>query len=321
VGIAIASFLLTAALLSIVQLVVTEPRMLLLERFVAGGGWLEVALLSAYAAFVSSKLADEKKNRLYRPLIWRFFSVVFFAQLIIGLAGLERFLMTGALHLPVPALIVAGPIYRGSGFFMLVLFLCTIVLAGPAWCSYLCYIGSWDDLAARARRKPAGLPGYAAAMRIGIFVAVLAVAWLLRQTGAGASIAGGVAISFGLTGVGIMVFWSRRAGSMVHCTTFCPISLLANLLGKVSPFRLRIGDECDSCGTCSLACRYDALQDEDIQKRRPGLTCTLCGDCLAVCRPRQLHYRFAGLAPDRARALFLVLVVSLHAAFLGVARL
>ena len=45
--------------------------------------------------------------------------------------------MTGKLHLPVPALIVAGPVYRGSVGFMLILFLCTILLVGPAWCSHL----------------------------------------------------------------------------------------------------------------------------------------------------------------------------------------
>ncbi|HDJ22855.1 MAG TPA: 4Fe-4S binding protein [Candidatus Aminicenantes bacterium] len=63
------------------------------------------------------------------------------------------FLMTGKLHLPVPALILAGPIYRGTLSFMLILFLVTIVLVGPAWCSHLCYVGAWDDIACRRKRR------------------------------------------------------------------------------------------------------------------------------------------------------------------------
>jgi hypothetical protein len=41
---------------------------------------------------------------------WTFFSVVFFAQLVLGLAGMPSMLMTGELHAPVPALILAGPV-------------------------------------------------------------------------------------------------------------------------------------------------------------------------------------------------------------------
>ena len=77
---------------------------------------------------------------------------MFFAQFVFGVAGVERLLMTGQLHVPVPAVVVAGPLYRGEGLFMPILFAATLLLVGPAWCSYLCYVGSWDGLAATARR-------------------------------------------------------------------------------------------------------------------------------------------------------------------------
>ena len=118
-----------------------------------------------------------------------------------------------------------------------------------------------------------------------------------------------------------MLVCSRRTGSMVHCTVYCPIGLLAGTLGKLSPFRLRIlKDACTDCGACTLTCRYDALRPEDIRARRPGLSCTLCGDCLAACAGRFIEYRLPGLSAARARTVFLVLIVSLHAVFLGVAR-
>ena len=34
---------------------------------------------------------------------------------------------------PIPAMILAGPLYRGEGFFMPLLFLSTIFFVGPAW--------------------------------------------------------------------------------------------------------------------------------------------------------------------------------------------
>jgi len=60
---------------------------------------------------------------------------------------------------------------------------------------------------------------------------------------------------------------------------------------------------------------------KQISIRRPGFTCTLCGDCLAGCKDNQIHYRFPGLGPLSARAVFTVIIVALHASFLGVARL
>jgi hypothetical protein len=63
------------------------------------------------------------------------------------------------------------------------------------------------------------------------------------------------------------------------------------------------------------------LNEADIKRRRPGITCTLCGDCVTTCKPGQITYWLPGLNPPRARAVFIVIIVALHAAFLGVARM
>jgi len=60
---------------------------------------------------------------------------------------------------------------------------------------------------------------------------------------------------------------------------------------------------------------------EDIAARRPGLSCRLCGDCLGACRGRSIEYRLGRLSPGAARTTFVVLVVSLDAVFLSVARI
>jgi NAD-dependent dihydropyrimidine dehydrogenase PreA subunit len=318
---AVISCLLAAVLLSIVQMKVKTPVILLLERFQPGAGWVEVLLLALYAGWITEKLIDPQKTPLVRSRIWTFFSVVFFTQLLLGLAGLEKLLMTGKLHLPVPALIIAGPLFRGEGFFMLILFGATILLVGPAWCSFLCYIGAWDNLAARAKKIPGSLPPWRHAVRIGILILVVILTLLLRILGVPGAVAVILAAVFGLLGVGIMVFISGKFGAMVHCITYCPIGLVANWLGRISPFRLQITDNCTECGACRLACRYEALKDSDIEKRKPGLTCTLCGDCITRCKENALEYKFLEMKPTAARCVFIVMAASLHAVFLAAARL
>lgn len=314
------AFLVTALLFGILQTKLSSP-ILLLERFVPTMGWLEVLALSLYAGWITEKLMNLDRSARWRQRIWMLFSIVFFSQLIFGLFGIEKLLMTGRLHLPIPAMIVAGPMFRGERFFMLILFLSTIVLVGPAWCSYLCYIGSWDNFAARSRDVSRDFFKGRRSMQAGMLIFVIVVALLLKWLGASMMLATLLGAIFGLVGVGMMIFWSRIKGVMTHCLTYCPIGFLATFLGKISPFRIRIKDGCTKCRACTSVCRYDALQLEDIIRQRPANSCTLCGDCIGSCKGKFLEYRFFHLAPEIARAIFLVIAVVLHAVFMGVARI
>jgi NAD-dependent dihydropyrimidine dehydrogenase PreA subunit len=93
-----------------------------------------------------------------------------------------------------------------------------------------------------------------------------------------------------------------------------------DLLGRLNPFRVRIGPGCTRCGACTPACRYQALEPAHLAAGRPGLTCALCGECLPRCPGRHLGYHLPGLSPERARRAFLALIVALYAAFLGLGR-
>jgi ferredoxin len=314
-----AAFLIVAALLAIVQLTVARP-MLLAERFVAGGGWLEILLLAAYAAWLAERLSDPKRGPTWRRRAWLAFTAVFFGQLALGLAGFDRFLMSGALHVPLPAVILAGPIFRGEGLFMPILFGAALLLVGPAWCSQLCYFGALDATAAATRTRPGSPPHWARWARYVVIAVVAGAALGLRLLGVSSAIAAGVGLAFGAGGVAVMLLWSRRAGFMAHCTWLCPMGALATTFGKLSPFRLRLAGGCDGCGACAHACRYGALLADDIERRRPGATCTLCGDCHGRCRSRNVEYRFGPWRGEGVRAAFIALVVALHAVFLGVAR-
>jgi ferredoxin len=315
------AFWLTTGLLALARGKVAFP-ILLADRFLPGWGAFEIVLLGGYAAWLSGRMLAAPRTGALRSRYWTLFSLVFFAQLGLGLAGATTFLMTGALHLPVPALIVAGPLYRGGGYFMPILYLTTLLLVGPGWCSHLCYIGAADDACARLGRKtPKRLPRRLPFLRAAtLFLAVCGAAGL-RLAGADTATAVIAAAVFGLVGLGIMGTASRKAGVMVHCTAYCPIGLVGNVLGKLSPWRMRMDARCDACGRCARACRYLALTPADLAAGRPGLSCTLCGDCVGACPHGSMGYRFPGLSPQAARAAYFTLVVSLHAVFLGVARI
>jgi ferredoxin len=320
-----ASFLLAAALLCVARAKVSFP-VLLADRFLPGWGAVEIVALAAWAAWICGLMLDPARAPRVRVRIWGLFSAVFFAQALFGLAGAEELLMTGRLHLPVPALIAAGPVFRGHGLFMPILFGATLLLVGPAWCSHLCYIGAWDDGCARlGGRRPGARPAWPVrwlvAARLGTLALAVGGAALLRAAGASTALAVACGAAFGLAGVAVMLLGSRRAGVMLHCTAYCPMGLLATTLGRVSPWRMRVDEGCTHCGACAGACRYGALGEADLERGRPGPTCTLCGDCVGRCRQGHLRYAFPGLGPDAARATFLAVVAALHAVFLGVARI
>jgi len=315
-------FVLSTSLMLLARQATPLP-VLLADRWLLGAGLLQILVLGVYACFIGHILLTAEHTGRIRSRIWLLFSVVFFAQLGLGLVGMETMLMTGELHLPVPALIVAGPVYRGEGLFMPILYTATILLVGPAWCSWLCYIGAWDDWAA-GRKKGARhpVPKWAThILRPAILLLIVGTALLLRKYNAPVGLAFGLALGLGLAGVGIMIFLSSRTGYMIHCTVFCPIGLISNLAGRINPWRLRIDAECTRCGLCSRTCRYSALERQDLENGRPGLPCTLCGDCVGQCPNGFISYRFPGLNPKQARIAFIIMIVSIHTLFLGVARI
>lgn len=313
-------FLTVVFLLSFVQWKVENP-MLLAERFIRGGGWFELVVVGLYGAIVAWFMQDPNKVARWRKYTWLAFSVVFFSQLLLGLMVSDVFLMSGKLHLPVPMMILAGPIYRGHTSVMTILFLSTVILSGPAWCSHLCYFGAIDNLAAsgKTKRKPIR---YKWALKWTVLLLVIFGAITLRWMKAPILTATLIAGGFGIVGLGIILVISRREGRMVHCTSYCPIGTVVNLTHRINPFRMYIDDSsCTSCMLCTSSCKYDALNRVDILARRPASTCTLCGDCVSSCHAESIRYRFLKLSPETSRKLYLWITISLHAATMALARI
>jgi ferredoxin-type protein NapH len=312
-------FLLVFFLLAFVQIKVERP-MILAERFIGGAGWIEIFLISCYGAFVAFRMQDPINVPRWRKITWTIFSIVFFTQLIIGISGAEKFLMTGKLHLPVPMMIIAGPIYRGQLSVMTILFLSTIILTGPAWCSQLCYFGAFDNFASGGKTSNRILK-HKAAIKTTILFLVIAMAIILRWLNVSHLVSTLIAVGFGITGIAIMMLISVKMKKMVHCTMYCPVGTVVNIAKHINPFRMYIDKSCTLCMNCTKYCKYDALNPADIRNSKPSITCTLCGDCLAGCHHNSIKYRFLKMEPHNARKLYLVLTISLHAACIALARI
>jgi ferredoxin len=315
------TFFLTALLLSFVQLKIDRP-IILAERFIKHAGWIEIMVLALYAAVVIYKMKDESKSAKWRKITWSIFSVVFFLQLIIGLFGFEKFLMTGKLHFPIPAMILGGPIYRFDISIMPILFLSTIVLTGPAWCSHLCYFGAIDNLASdRKGKKLSKQIQHRNILKHTFLFLVIFSAILFRLFNLNILYVIILSASFGVAGIIVIILVSTRQKRMYHCIVYCPIGTIVNYLKYISPFRMYIEDNCTECMKCTKYCSYDALNRSDIQNRKPGFTCTYCGDWVSSCKPQSIRYKFFNLSSNASRNLYLVLTITLHAVFLGLARI
>lgn len=314
-----AVFVFVFFLLAMVQLKVQRP-MILMERFIPGAGWFEMILISIYGGYVAYKMQNPVNVAKWRQLTWTIFSFFFFLQLVLGLIGFDKFLMTGKLHLPIPAMIISGPIYRDHISFMTILFLSTIFLAGPSWCSQLCYFGAFDRLASSGKTRRGSIKNKLA-IKSSVFFIVIVVTILLRWFNVSNLWATLIGLTFGLIGIGIMMFYSRKQNRMVHCTAYCPIGTTVSILKYANPFRMYIDDNCNLCMRCTSHCKYDALNPQDVKNKKPSYSCTLCGDCLSACKDHSIKYKYFNLGPTASRNLYLFITISLHAVFLALARI
>jgi len=298
-----------------------NPPMILAERFFEGAGWIEIIVLDIYAVILAYIILFKQKIKKVRTVYWSIFSLIFFTQFILGLLISEKFLMSGDLHLPVPALIIAAPIYRGGGFFMPILLMFTILIVGPAWCSHLCYIGAWDNIISKKRKPKKANRQFTLFFRYGMIVFVVALTLILKLLNVSSLTAFFFALTFGIVGIALMFLLSFRLGYMFHCTTYCPVGSLVALISKLYPARIKINQStCTLCNFCSADCKYDALSATDIKLGKAGWNCTLCGDCLDSCSSQSLYLSFFG-SKKNGWNYYISIIIGLHAVFLALARL
>ena len=313
------TFLTVFALLIFLRSKIQIP-ILILDRFGLRLGILEAYLLGLYGSYLSSKFIHPSAHFKMRKKIWSLFSIVFFSQLFLGLFVNKGFLMTGKLHFPIPALIIGGPIYRGGEFFMLFLFLSTILLVGPAWCSHLCYVGGLDAIGSSIRQNNYNNKKLSRKFAWFNLCLTIFLALFLKYTKPPNDIILIIVANFGILSLVFILFISPLTGKMSHCISWCPLGLLSPGLGKINPFRITVDtNECKSCSICVKRCPYEAIDFKE--KAKINGYCTLCGDCIALCPHDAIHLTFFGKKSYFAYHTYLFLLIVIHTLFLGLARI
>lgn len=291
--------------------------MLLLPRFVPGSELFEIVALMIYGGILTHLMI--KNQAKFRLISWTLFSLVFFGQLLLGILAEQRFLMSGMLHVPLPAYILGGSLYKGEIGFMVILLLSTIALSGPAWCSHLCYFGALDNLASMTKKRrtnPVNLK-----LKATIAILFMGAILLFRLFEVDHTTSTIFALSWGFVALLVMIFLSPKKSSMMQCRYWCPTGLIVNITSQLYPIKMRINKNCDSCYRCTSSCKFGALTKKDIADQKPGFTCTNCGDCLSHCHVSALNYKLFRYEGESIRKLWIVLTVTLHVVFLALARI
>lgn len=202
-------------------------RLLMGERILPwqGANGLAILLLAWWGGYCAEGLLNPQTSPRRRQVMWTVFASAFFLQFLLGVTVAPSLLMTGKLHIPVPFMMISGPVYREEGFFMLALFSVSVLMAGSSWCSHLCYFGVWDCLAAASsRRKGHPVPGgkKACDWRWFSLAAAVGIPLLLSVWGVPLGYALAAAFAVALTAP---FAWKKSSenGVREYCSRFCPM--------------------------------------------------------------------------------------------------
>jgi polyferredoxin len=230
--------------------------------------------------------------------------------------------MTGKLHFPVPAMIIAGPIYRSKLTVMVFIIFATLLLTGGAWCAHFCYMGGLDDVFAKIKKKPSKkIPSFTI-IRFSVLLLTVSAALLFKHLSFSERTILITPAVFGIAGLLISIIFSTHKGQMIHCTMYCPTGSLVTIIGKLNPFRLNIHrDTCNMCSRCISYCRYNALSENNLKKGNAAYNCTLCLDCLDSCKENAIYVGIPGKGSKELTSVFITLVCGLLPVFLGLARI
>ena len=82
----------------------------------------------------------------------------------------------------------------------------------------------------------------------------------------------------------IMAFFHFR----FWCKYLCPVGACLGLLSKLSPFKIKLGENCSQCAACEEICPTRAIRmDEAKLPRIDYPECILCGKCVNICHEKK----------------------------------
>ena len=133
------------------------------------------------------------------------------------------------------------------------------------------------------------------------------------------------AVSFATLLLVVLLSWCY---GRLYCNTVCPVGATLGLLSRFSLFRVRLREDCISCGLCEQRCKAECIDSKE--KTVDASRCVACFNCLNVCKQGSLvygmnaaksfsRYSNAANAPAQSRRTFLGMVIAAIGASLGAA--
>ncbi len=83
-------------------------------------------------------------------------------------------------------------------------------------------------------------------------------------------------------------------GSKGFCTYACPYGAFFNVADRLAPARIRVNENCQSCGHCTIACTSNVAVAVEVRKFGTVVDpdCLKCLDCVSVCPNNALRVGF-----------------------------
>jgi ferredoxin-type protein NapH len=241
-----------------------------------------------------------------------------FCHMVIPMAIIP-YLLRGSVIFPAR---VTG--HFASMYSMLLIWLSASLLLGRGWCSWVCFYGGWDDAMSRASKKArVKLDPLSARLRLFPFAMLALVVlgslaslaplycdWLcpfkaVTEFGQITGIVSFIAtIVFILTFFGFTILMPILTRKRFQCAVFCPFGAFQSLVGRISPYRVKIDEKaCVSCGKCAAVCPTLSIDPASLPSSKKAMrsTCTSCGECVQACPEGAISYRFSweeNLCPD-----------------------
>ncbi|MGM0595494.1 MAG: 4Fe-4S binding protein [Myxococcota bacterium] len=270
-----------------------------------------------FTLFLSQKNPELRKKNIF----WYILSLAFFGQLILGIFYSSQFLKNGNIFIPYPALQIIRPFLNHTGYIYLFIFIISIIITGPVWCSHICPLGIWDYQLGNNKKKVHSPQSIFLVGKILIFLTfiILLQLYLLDVLSLKAS----VIISFALVWVLVVTggILSKKTGYAVHCSSFCPVGFIATQVSRFSLFRIKRGKNSKTSNKNSdksRLCRYGALKSNN-KTIKPGLQCTCCLDCIDGDQQyRVTFFKHQGIFVFRV---FCALTAAFHTLFLAFVRI
>ncbi len=180
------------------------------------------------------------------------------------------------------------------------------VIAGRAYCSWVCPVNMITDFAAWVRRKMGIKDNLINNTKTRNFRYLFLVVLLFVSFFIGAAafefinpigiITRGVAFALGFGWVWLIAIFIFDAFILKNgwCGHICPVGAMYSLIGSKSLIRVyHEKDKCVNCGECLLICPENQILAPIINKKSAFISkieCTNCGRCIEVCESNALKF-------------------------------